>query len=342
MLGSLASIQADGRQVVDLDGRTVEIPDTVTRVGCLDVLCYSRMFMLGAGDKVVETTKTAAPWMAATNPKYTSIDSFMGDPNIERLLSEKVDLVLLRYNPEQMLAKFASVGIPAVISQPMGPWPDTTEKFQASMKSMVRLFGAVLGGESQKIAEDWCAYFDARVRFVSERTARIPQEERLRAYYIRGPLATNTQGRVSFTYWLGTLAGAVMVVKDTPETAIRAGVSMEDVIRWDPEVIFVGHQYPLNLVLKNPRWRDISAVKTGRVVPTPEGVYYWDGGPESVLLMEFIAKTLYPNIFPDLDMAAEVKDYYARFYRYNLSDSQVAKLLRGESPDGTRFNPLNN
>ncbi|MGO9484838.1 MAG: hypothetical protein ACLPX9_09695 [Rhodomicrobium sp.] len=71
-------------------------------------------------------------------------------------------------------------------------------------------------------------------------------------------------------------------------------------------------------------------------------VFYWDGGPEGMLLMEFVAKLLYPDRFAGLDLTAEVQDYYARFYGYRLSAGQAALLLQGRSPDGSRFNPMNN
>lgn len=113
-------------------------------------------------------------------------------------------------------------------------------------------------------------------------------------------------------------------------------------MRWNPDVILVGRQYSLDLALKDERFAEIAAVKNGRVYSSPEGVFYWDGGPESVLLMLYVAKLLYPDRFADLDVAAEVKNYYTRFYGYQLSDGEVALLLRGQSPDGRRINPANN
>ncbi len=74
----------------------------------------------------------------------------------------------------------------------------------------------------------------------------------------------------------------------------------------------------------------------------PNGVFYWDGGPESVLLMAFIAQKLYPERFADLDMVAELRDFYRRFYGYPLSEAEARLLLDGRSPDGSRRNPMNN
>ena len=123
---------------------------------------------------------------------------------------------------------------------------------------------------------------------------------------MRGPSSLNTQGAGSNTLWYGKLGGANMVIENQP-LAGRGSVSMEDLVRWNPDVILVGRQYSLDLVFKDERWAGIAAVKNGRVYATPEGVFYWDGGPEGVLLMEFVAKLLYPERFAGLDMVAEVQ-----------------------------------
>lgn len=329
------------RTITDMAGRRVDIPERVEHVACLEVLCYPKMFMLGADDRIAQMYATAAPWMAATNPRIRSIPTFQGDASVEEMIARKVDVAFFSYNAAQTMDKLAAAGIPAIVAQPVAGRLESRESFLAESKAMVRLFGQVLGGEAEKRAEDWCAYFDERIRLVTSRVAGIPTDRRVKLYYLRGPQALSTQGRSGYTTWFGELAGAQMVVKDTA-LAGKGAVSMEDVVRWNPDVIVVGRQYPLELVLDDPRWRDIAAVRHGRVQSTPEGVFYWDGGPEGVLFMQFIATLLYPELFRDLDMAAEVKAYYARFYRVALSDAEIAKLLRGQSPDGSRVNPMNN
>lgn len=338
---ALLAAPLQAREVVDMAGRTVSVPDRVERIACLEVLCYPKMLMLGAADRVAVMYDTAAPWMKATNSSVDAIPKTSGDANIEDLLARRVDVAFFRYTPEQTQAKLAEAGLPGLLSQPSRHARDDSQGFVDEAKAMVRLFGRVLAGDAEARAEDWCAYFDERVRFVTTRVADIPPERRIRLYYARGPQALSTQGRGAATFWAGTLAGADMVVKDAP-LADKGAVSMEDMVRWNPEVILVGRQYPLDMILDDPRWKDIAAVRGGRVLSTPEGVFYWDGGPEAVLLMQFIAKTLYPDLFRDFDMAAEVKSYYARFYRATLSDGDVVRLLKGQSPDGSRHNPMNN
>lgn len=336
--GPRAAVAAD---VTDLAGREVVLPGQVRRVACLDVLCYQKLFMLGQSGKAVLMYFTDAPWMRFTNPAVESIPMIEGEPNLEDLIARKVDVAFFAYDTRRMAAKLADIGIPGVVSQPQGRRADTASGFVEEIKRSVLVYGEVLGGEALARAREWCDYFDSRVGYVTSRTAAIPAAARPRVYYLRGPTALHTQGRSGDTFWYGEMAGGDMVVKND-SLAVKGPVSMEKIIAWNPQVVVVGRQYPLDLVLADARWGNVSAVKGGRVYPVPSGVFYWDGGLEGVLLMEYLAKKLHPELFEDLDLAAEVKDFYARFYRCALTDAQAAALLAGLSPDGTRQKLYNN
>jgi iron complex transport system substrate-binding protein len=327
-----SGLPASARAVEDMSGRVVEVPSYVARVACLEVLCYQRMFMLGEQARIALMYDTAPPWMAATNPQVGAIPRTVGDANIEELLARKVDVALLLYDAERVLPKLSAVGIPALISQPFGRPAASEEAFIAETMRAVRLFGQVLGGDAEAQAAAWCDYFETRIRRVLARTKDLPPSQRPRLYYARGPLALNTQGGGSYTYWSGVIAGATLIGSASP-LAGSGTMAMEDILRWDPQLVLVGRHYPLALVRNDPRWAGVAAVRDGRVLPMPDGVFYWDGGPEGALLLtEFIAKLLHPDRFADLDMRAEVQAYYARFYRTHLDDAAADRLLRGEPP----------
>ncbi|HVI50563.1 MAG TPA: ABC transporter substrate-binding protein [Candidatus Sulfotelmatobacter sp.] len=327
--------------VVDMAGRTVAVPDRIERVACLEVLCFQKMLMLGAADKVTEMTMTNAPWMVTVYPAVASIAKIPVEVNFEDLLAQRVDAVFYAYSAQKTGAKLASLGLAGLVSQPEAGNVATAEGYIGEYKRAVRMFAKVLGGDAVARAEEWCVWVDRRLQMVTSRVADIPSSRRTRVYYLRGPDALTTQGPGSATYWFSTLAGADMVIRDQSWQG-KGPVSMEDMLRWNPDVILVGRHYSADLVLRDTRWAGISAVRSGRVYPTPEGVFYWDGGVESILLLEFVAKRLYPERFTDLDLAAELKDFYRRFYGYALSDSQAALLLDGRAPNGSRSNSMNN
>jgi len=52
-------------------------------------------------------------------------------------------------------------------------------------------------------------------------------------------------------------------------------------------------------------------------------------------LWNIFAKTLHPDLFQDLNMTNEVKDYYSRFYHYNLTDDEANRILQHLPPANT-------
>jgi len=331
-----------GRTVTDLAGRKVTIPLRVKRIACLTGASYEKALLVGAADKVVLRAATLPPWMERTNPRVKEIPTLRDShaPNLEELLKGKLDVIFFWDDP-QLLAKLASNGLAAVVPQPAGGSGESTAAFTETMKDEVRLYGQVLGGESARLADRWCDYYDRKVRFVLDRTQGLPESAKPRVYYVRGPDALTTHGTDQNVTRYGEMAGGRMVIRNSRARDI-ARVSMEEILAWNPEVIFVGRQYSVDLVLKDARWRGVSAVRNRRVYPVPDGVFYWDSGSEGILLLGYLAKTLHPELFCDLDMKREVRDYYAFFYRCRLTDGEVEKLFKGEGPDGRRVNPYRN
>ncbi|EXJ15814.1 ABC transporter substrate-binding protein [Imhoffiella purpurea] len=332
------------RLVVDMAGQTVAVPQRVERIGCLEVLCYEKLFLLGAADRIAMMTRTDAPWMRRTNPALGRIQQLASDPVIEELLRRRLDVVFhtTGYPEAGKIARLAVMGIPTLVSQTMGrDHPEDIDAFVASRDRMLRLFATVLGPDYAARAEDWCDYHHRMVEMVRARTERIPPAERVRLFHVRGPAATDTQGLGSNTYWYGEIAGADMIVRHSPLIG-KGTLSLEEILKWDPQVVNVGRFYSADLVTRDPRWVRVTAVREGRVRELPEGVFYWDGSTEGVLLMLYLAKELYPERFADLDLRAEIRGYYARFYRYALSDTELDLMLQGKGPDGRRRNRMRN
>lgn len=340
--GETANDRVTERIITDLVGRKVAIPDRVNRIGCLTGASYEKAFLVGAGDKVVLRAATYPPWMERTNPRVRAIPTILNshDPNMEALFKQKID-VLFFWDHPILLDRLKDIGIPAVVPQPAARNFSSFREFTDRMKSEVRLYGRVFGGEAENRAHDWCTYYDQKVNYVLGRTSSIPEPAKARVYYLRGPDALTTHGRDQNITWYGMMAGAQMVVRNTSAKNISQ-VSMEDIILWNPEVIFVGRQYSPGLVLKNDKWKCVSAVQHKRVYVIPDGVFYWDSGSEGILLLEYMACKLYPKMFNDLNMQQEVREYYQKFYHCRLTDDEIDKLLHGLDPDGRRKNRMNN
>jgi iron complex transport system substrate-binding protein len=83
----------------------------------------------------------------------------------------------------------------------------------------------------------------------------------------------------------------------------------------------------------NAKYAGISAIKNKKVILTPSGVFYWDMGLQKILLVEYMAKTIHPALFEDLDMAAEIQRFYTEFYGDPLAYDDAVKILERRAPD---------
>jgi ABC-type Fe3+-hydroxamate transport system substrate-binding protein len=133
--------------------------------------------------------------------------------------------------------------------------------------------------------------------------------------------------------WI-TYAGGINAAAEGLEGNLQT-ISMEQVLVWDPDVLITGRpQSQVDEIMADPAWSTLKAVKSGRVYSNPRGVFAWDRyGVEAALQPQWCAKVLYPELFEDFDMAAELKAFYLRFFGYALSDAQAEMIMNYVTPE---------
>ncbi len=316
-------------QITDQEGRVVTIPANVTRVAAVSGQAYEKMILLNQTDKMKMTISawTHVPWSSQIAPQLKEIP-IADSPNIEDLMSKKVQVVFcLSYDGTK--EKVKSTNIAAVVTQKDSGNPDNIDSFAKYVKQEIKLYGEVMGPDAEQTADKWGAYFDQKENFVLSRTANLTDSQRPKVYYARGPAATTFQGKNSYPQFYTEIAGGKFISGDSE---LQSTITSEQLLAWDPDVIFVGRVNSTDIFTKDPKYSNLKAVKNNRVYLCPLGVVYWDYGAEGMLLMEFFAKTLHPELFPDLNMTNEVKEYYSTFYHYNLTDDEANRILKHLPP----------
>jgi len=195
------------------------------------------------------------------------------------------------------------------------------------IKRTVGVIGEVLGGDAVRRAEEYVRYYDSVLDRVKKVSSGLPKDKRLRVYTAAQRGFLQTDGRRSIaTTWIEA-SGGVNVAAATVE-AQSAPVTMEDVLRWDPEVIFTMSPTDRDRLLAEPRWAGISAVKNKRVHASPRGVYLWAvRSGEGVLQYLWAAKTLYPAEHANIDLVAEPRSFYRRFYGMEIDANEARTIL---------------
>jgi iron complex transport system substrate-binding protein len=318
------------RIVTDQIGKQVHIPDVVGRVVILQHQALNIAVQLDAADKVVgildEWKKQLGANYLRLAPQLATLPMPGGltKVNIEELLKLKPDVVFVtNYAPPEMITQIESVGIPVVAISLLQVPPqeaiklnpsvaDEPTAYDAGFAQGIRLIAEVLDKRAQ--GEELIAYAMKNRKLVADRLAGLDDAKRVPVYMANPELSTYGHGK--YTGLMMAKAGARNVADGI---AGFKQVTMEDVLTWNPSVIFVQERYPavVDEIKKAAAWQTIDAVKNGRIYLMPEYAKAWGYPmPEALALGElWMAKTLYPERFADIDMQAEAEAYYQKFYR---------------------------
>ena len=344
-----APASTDSRIFTDLVGRKVSVPAYPQRIAAMAGPTYEMLFMLGAADRIALVKSghtTDFPLALLTNPKLKDIPGVLANPgssvNIEDYLSRNVDLSLY-YENDNELKKFDAVGIPsAVLMLHTSPLTSVDKVMAQSLDEYIKgadepvmTLAAILGGDAVAKAQKWEQYCRDKYKLLYDRTHSLTDAQRKTVYW------GNTWGEeilstYSVTYrcyeiWLcgGKLVGPENGNGNFPE------VTKEQLFTWNPDIILIDNHggYPdlvmNNLYKENSDYRTLKAVSSKQLYRIPSGVFFLDKGSTTALMLLWFAKIVQPELFSDINIVSELKNYYHEFYGYSLTDDQAQKVLDG-------------
>lgn len=324
--------------VTDLQGRRVELPDTVERVAALG--SASRMLTYaGCAHKIVGCTDLEKEGQPGMPYAYVNKDHFANCTSIasggsgdtlygEELAVLEPDLIFYFGADKSTLDQLQDqMGIPVV-----GLY--ATNFYDEDFRQTLRLIGEIMGTEAHvdtviAALEGWAA--DLR-----ERTQDIPQEDRPSVY-------TGALGFRGAHGFEGTSAqfppfvavNAKNVVDETGEEGTLL-IDLEKVTDWDPEYIFLnpGSMYLVNEDYKaNPAFYDnLGAVKNNRVFSLVSYNYNWTNQELAIADAYYVGSVIYPEQFADVDFRAKAEE----IFNLMLGCSYLDVLEQA----GTGFGPL--
>lgn len=312
------------RSVTDMAGRTVKVPDKIGRVATIGPVpvINSFVFALGEAPSIANNLppNLGGPrWhyqyvVAPHISKLPVIQSGAG-PSIEGVAQVAPDVVLTMDRPTVDLVQRAHA--PAILLA----WRQPDD-----VKSAMRLLGALY--DKPDAAEAYCRYFDATLAKVGARIDALPDDKRPRVLY--GSLKRLTQPHRIAEWWI-TKAGGRSVTDDG-RTGEAYNFSLEQVLRWNPEVIIVSTSDEIASAYADPRLASVSAIKSHRVYTVPMGVHVWGNRTvEQPLTVLWAAKMIHPDLFGDIVLADEVRAFYANFFKTKLSDDDIDIILAGRA-----------
>ena len=325
----LMATAAAARTITDQLGRTVSLPEQINRAVILQHQTLDIVIQLDAADKVVGILEKWQKYLPGAAKCIENIDNIptpggLKSVNMEALLLLNPDIVFVtHYAPKEMISQISNAGIPVVAitlyaaefeqASKLNPdLKDANKAYNEGLKEGITILAEIFNKQSK--GKRLIRFIEDQQEILKTHLGEIPEAERVRSYMARANL--HTYGRGKYTSVIMERAGGVNVA--AAEVVGFKEVTMEDVLRWNPDVIFIQwrHRSAKEELVNDPAWKVVEAVKNNKVFICPEYVKPWGHPlPESMALGElWMANTLYPEKFKDIDIPSIVQSYYQEFY----------------------------
>ncbi len=314
ILGSAYSVkgQEETRTVTDMLGREVEIPKEIDEIvgieaGALRLLTYMNATDMVVGVEQFEKSDSNRPYIMA-NPELQEKESIGpqhgGDP--ELITAQQPDVIFWTYTTvgeaDDLQQK---TGIP-VIGLKYGDLDDKRKTFYDALD----MIGDVL--EREERAEELKDFFDGTIKDLNERTKDIPEEEKPTCYVggigFKGPHGIkSTEPDYSPFQFLNARNVANGLNME------HAMVDPEQIIQWDPEVLFVdegGYKLVMSDLKNSSEYKQIDAIKNSEVYGVLPYNYYTANYGTILANAYYIGSVLYQEQFEDIDIEEKADRIY--------------------------------
>lgn len=314
-----------------MGGRKVTVPATITKVYAssppANYLLYALAhdLMVGLSFPIAEAEK---PFLRPETAKLPVLGIAMGQMvrqyNPEEILKVKPDVVLAwvdRFGSvSQTEERFAKIGLPVVVIR-----LDSLADYPATLQFLGELFGR------RERAKALGNYIATAMAHVEAAISAIPPDKRLKVFYTQTADGLTTECDQSFHVEPLRMAGADNVHHCQQSTHQgMEKISLEQVIGYHPQLVLALDRSFAASAAANPAWRNVDAVKEGRIVTVPRIPFNWLDRPPSfmrALGIQWLANVLYPDRYP-FDLQAETKAFYKLFLGVDISDADVDLIMK--------------
>ncbi len=325
-----SAYSAEVRLITDMAGRQVEVPVQVDRVlcsgpGCLRYLTYLQGQHLIVGVDCIEkrVNRFEARPYALANPQFKDkplFGNFRGRDNPELILG-------LDPQPQVIFKTFRNMGHDGDELQEKTGIPVVYLSYaclafeREIIYGSLLLMGKIIGRKDRaiKVSE----FMEKKINELEQRVANIPESERYSSFVggiaKRGPhgFQSTEPGYPPFHF---VNANNVAHLSGEPGKPLRhANVSREQIVAWDPEVIFVDlssvqlgkYAGAIHELRTDPAYQSLRAVQSGRVYGLLPNSWYAQNYGSIIANAFFVGKVLYPERFYDVDPKAKADEIYS-------------------------------
>ena len=235
--------------------------DGPARIVSISTVATEMLFAIGAGDQVVAVDSLS------TFPADAPVTDLSGfEPNIEAILGFRPDLVVLSYDPGDVVAGLEAAGVESLL--------------QGASMTIADTYSQILAlGEITAHAAEATALVEAMRAEITDLAASVIDREEPLTYYHELDDTLYTVTSSTFIGEVYALAGLVNAADPTDADGAFGGyrqLSAEYLLDADPGIIFLADTkccaQTAATVAERPGWRTLTAVSTGRIVELDDDV----------------------------------------------------------------------
>ncbi len=337
--------------VTDHADRTVTVPTNPDRVVILDILPLPSVLTVFLGSAETIIAMEPASMNAAKNgilselyPEVLDVntDIMSGDDvNVEALMALEPQIVYYNAGNAALGEKLDNAGLTSVAVSPTKWQYDCIVTYDNWIDLLSQIYPSADASELRERVHDFST---SMYDLIQSRTADMEDADRQNVLFLfqYDENTMVTSGSSFFGQWWCDAAGALNAANEVEADNKNAVITMEQVYEWDPDVIVITNftqtqpEDLYNNAVGDDDWSTVSAVANGQVYKMPLGTYRtYTPGVDTPMTLEWLAVVLYPALFPEFDLAADVRAYYNDLYGVELTDEQIEAMYHPSSAAGS-------
>ena len=303
------------RTITDGAGRQVEVPEKVNSIVCVGVGALRYTCYMGAQDLVIGVEDYETKEGMTRLYQYVNFEKFKdlpvigtnGQPYAEEIIRLAPDVIVMsKYASVEADDLQAKTGTPVVVV----PGSDTT--LDQDGFDTISIMGQLYGKEDR--AAELTDYLKGFQKDLDSRTKDIPESEKP-SVYVGGVSFKGHHGFEGTEAYYGPfqLIGAKNLADTTGQTG-AFNIDLEQVLSWDPQIIFVDFN-GLNLInedyAKNPDYyKALTAVQEGKVYSQISFRSSASNLETALADAYYAACVMYPEQFRDVDYLEKTAEIF--------------------------------
>ena len=328
------TVQSNTRDIVDMAGRTVRIPETIESAFGVNnnasIMLYTLApeLMIGWNSALSEKSKK---YITASEYNLPALGTLIGNSeevNLEEIIAKNPSLIIFLQPDINDKSIQTADKLQKKLSIPVVMVDGGFQQYDKAYKFL----GTLLGREEKaRSLAKYCEDTYKLAALVKETYAAIAP---CTIYYGSGKDGLTTVAADSSQSATIDMLGAINVVDSKNLSKENSSISIVELMTLNPQFIILGNSgfssgsSSDNLTMSKG-WNTLQAVMNDKVYKIPQHPFNWFDKPPSVnriLGIHWLISILYPD-YKQEDIVNQTKEYFDLFYHVEIKDTEISKML---------------